>query len=112
MRGSGLKLSVFAYVNCAAASNGRRSVSGLAVMLGDTATSWKSSTQECVTTATREAEYDALCDAFKEALFMRAALAFLQPELTGTRVDIFGDNEGAKVIVDNPSSAFRSKTST
>ena len=40
---------------------------------------------------------------------MRAMLVFLQPELTGMRVDIFGDNEGAKAIVDNPSSASRSK---
>ena len=36
-------------------------------------------------------------------------LVFLQPELTGMRVDVFGDNEGAEVIVYNPSSASRSK---
>ena len=68
-----------------------------------------SSTQEFVTTATCEAEYVALCDASKEALFTRAVLVFLQPELSGMRVDIFGDNEGAKAIADNSSSASRSK---
>ena len=78
-------------------------------MLGDTAIGWKSSTQKYVTTATCEAEYVALCDAFKEALFTRAVLVFLQPELSGMRVDIFGDNEGAKAIADNPSSTSRSK---
>ena len=40
---------------------------------------------------------------------MRAVLVFLQTELTEVRVDIFRDNEGAKGIADNPSSASRSK---
>ena len=57
VRGSGLKLTVFADADFAAASNDRRSVSGVAVMLGDTAIGWKSSTQKCVTMATCEAEY-------------------------------------------------------
>ncbi|CAN0084350.1 unnamed protein product, partial [Ascophyllum nodosum] len=109
VRGSGLRLSVYADADYAAVSNDRRSVSGVAVMLGDTAIGWKSSTQKCVTTATCEAEYVALCDASKEALFTRAVLVFLQPELSGMRVDIFGDNEGAEAIADNPSSASRSK---
>ena len=108
-RGSGINLAVYTDADYAAASNDRRSVSGIAVMLGDTAIGWKSSTQKCVTTATCEAEYVALCDASKEALFTRAVLVFLQPDLTGMRVDIFGDNEGAKAIADNPSSASRSK---
>ena len=71
VRGSGLKLSVFADdAGYAAASNYRRSVSGVAVVLGDTAIGWKSSTQKYVTTATYEAEYVALCDASKEVHFM------------------------------------------
>ena len=80
-------------------------------MLGDTVIGWKSSTQKCVTTATCGAEYVALCDASKGALFARAVLVlvFLQPELNGMRVDIFGHKEGAKAIADNPSSASRSK---
>ena len=41
---------------------------------------------------------------------MRAVLVlFLQPDLTGMRMEIFGDNEGAKAIADNLSSASRSK---
>ena len=79
---------MYADVHYAAASNDRRSVSGVTVMLGNTSISWKSSTQKCVTTATCEAEYVALCDASKEALFTRAVLVFLQPELSGMRVDI------------------------
>ena len=109
MRGSGLKISVHADADYVVASNDRRFVSSVAVMLRDTAIGWKRSTQKRVTTTTSEAECVALCDASKEALFMRAVLVFLQPELTGVRVDIFGDNEGAKAIADSPSSASRSK---
>ena len=74
---------MYADADYAAASNGRRSVSGVAVMLDDTALAWKSSTQKYVTTAACEAVCVALCDASKEALFTRAVLVFLQPELSG-----------------------------
>ena len=107
--GYGLRLSVYTDADYVVASNDRRSVSGIPVILGDTAIGWKSSTQKCVTTARCEAEHVALCDASKEALFTRTVLVFLQPDLTRMRVDIFGDNEGAKAIADNPSSASRSK---
>ena len=109
VRGSGLRLSVYADADYAAASKDRRSVSSVAVMLGNTAIGWKSSTQKCTTPATCEAEHVALCDASKKALFTRALLVSLQPELSGMRVDIFGDNEGSKAIANNPSSASRSK---
>ncbi|CAN0391313.1 unnamed protein product, partial [Ascophyllum nodosum] len=52
VQGSGLRLSVYEDADYAAASNNRSSVSGVAVILGDAAISWKSSTQKCVTTAT------------------------------------------------------------
>ena len=83
---SGLKLTVFADADYAAASNDKRSVSGTAVMLRDTAIGWKSSMQKCVTTATCEAEYVTLCDASKGVLFMKAVLVFLQPKLAGMKV--------------------------
>ena len=84
-------------------------MSGVAVILGGTAISWKSSRQKRVTTATCEAEYGARCDAAKEAIFERAVLFFLQPQLAGMCVDIFGDNEGAMEIANNIGSALRSK---
>ena len=55
VRGSGLKLSVFTGADYAVVSNNRRSVSDVAVVLGDTAISWKTSTQKCMTTAACEA---------------------------------------------------------
>ena len=88
---------------------GRMSVSGVAVMLDGTSLAWKSSTQKYVATAACEAECGALCNAFKEPLFTKAVLVFLQPELSGMREDIFVDYEGSKAIADNPSSASRSK---
>ena len=42
VRGSGFRRSVFADANYVAKSNDRRSVAGVAVLLGDTAISWKS----------------------------------------------------------------------
>ena len=62
-----------------------------------------------MTTATCEAEYVALCDAAKEAIFERVLLVFLQPQLAGMCVDIFGDNEAAMTIANNPTSVLRSK---
>lgn len=53
-------------------------------MLVDTVIGWwKSSTQKCVTAATCEVECVGLCDASKEALFMRAVQVFLQSDLIG-----------------------------
>ena len=109
VRGSGSRLSVYADTDYATTSNDQRSVSDVEVILGDTTIGWKSSTQKCVTTATCEAEYITLGDASKETLFTRAVLVLLQPKLSGMQVVIFGDNEGAKAIADNPSSASRSK---
>ena len=54
VRDFGLRLSVYADADYAAVSNDRRSVSDVAVMLGDTPLDWKSSTQKCVTTTTYE----------------------------------------------------------
>ena len=93
----GVRLAVFADADYAAASDDRRFVSCVAVILGDTAISWKG-----FTTATCETEYVALCDTSKEAFFMRAVLVFLQPELTGIRVYVFGDTEGSKAIANSP----------
>ena len=74
---------MYADADYAVASNGRMSVPGVAVMLDGTALAWKRSTQKYVTTAVCEAVCVALCDASKEALFTRAVLVFLQPELSG-----------------------------
>lgn len=66
-------------------------------ILRDTAVNWKRSTKKCLATATLEAEYVAYFYTSKEVLFKRAVPAFLQPEQTGLRVDVFGVVENAKI---------------
>ena len=70
-RNSGLRMSVYTDADYAATSIDRRSVSGVAVLLSDTAIGWKRSTQKCMATATCEAQYVALCVPSNEALFTR-----------------------------------------
>ena len=71
-----------------AASNDRRVVSGVAVMLGDdTTVGWKSIIRiTCVTTANCESKYVAIYHASKEAIFTRATPVFLHFELSDMRV--------------------------
>ena len=54
-------------------------MSGVAVMLGGTAVIASSTTQLRVTLSTSEAEYVAMAQGTKTALFIRAVLAFLRP---------------------------------
>ena len=70
-RGSGLDLEAFADAGYASKATDRRSVSGGVVMCGGAAVSWFSRTQKCVTLSTTEAEYVAMSECAKEALFMR-----------------------------------------
>ena len=69
-----LQLEVFADSDFASKATDRRSVSGGIVMCGGAAVSWFSRTQKCVTLSTSEAEYVAMADSIKEALFYEAYL--------------------------------------
>ena len=75
--GSGLEISVFADANYAEKADDRRSVSGVPVTVGKSSVSWFSSTQKIVTLSTTEAEYIALGDRVKEALFVKGVLSFI-----------------------------------
>ena len=79
-------------------SIGRRSVSGTVITFGGAAVSWASSTQRCITLSTAEGEHVAQGEGVKEALFTSAALSFICPELSGSRVCFFEDNQGAKAF--------------
>jgi len=72
---------------------GRKSTSGWTFMLNGAAISWSSRTQSVVALSTTEAEYYALCDATKEALYVRKLLAELnnQDEYDEPMI-IFEDN--------------------
>ena len=59
--------------------------------------------------STTEAEYVALGEGVKEALFTGAVLSFICPELTESCVRVFEDNQGAIALDENPLSSARSK---
>ena len=108
-RGGGLELNAFVDANYASAETNRRSVSGIAIMLGKAVVSHASKTQRVVATSTSEAEYIAATEGVKEALFARAVLSFVAPETSGASIRIFEDNQGAKALIENPLSSGRSK---
>ena len=108
-RGRGLKLSLFADAEYVDKCNDRRSVSSVAVMLGNIAVSASSTTQHCVTLSTSEAEYVTMAHGAKTALAIKAVLDFVQPHLSGRAIYMYEDNEGAKALTENPQGFHRSK---
>ena len=70
-KGSGLGLVAFADADYASKATDRRSASGGAVTCAGAYVSWSSRIQKCVTVSTTEAEYVALGDTVKEAIFIR-----------------------------------------
>ena len=103
------KLSVYVDADYANKDNDRRSVSGVAVMVGGTVVNASSTTQHCVTLSASEAEYVAMAQGAKTALFTKAVLDFLQPELANETIDLFENNQGAIAIAENPISRGRTK---
>ena len=100
---------MYANADYAKKDNDRRSVSGIAVTLGGTVVSHTGKTQRVVSLSTSEAEYIAAGYGVKEALFVRAVLSFIAPETCGASVKIPEDNQGTKVLIENPLSSTRSK---
>ena len=58
-------------------------------MLGGSVVSATSTTQHCTTLSTSEAGYIAMADGIKNALFSRAVLEFVQPQLCGMFLIVF-----------------------
>ena len=85
----------------------RRSVSGAAICCGGTLVSWFSWTQKCVTLSTTEAEYVAMTDGVKEALYVRGILKFLMPSVESKGIGVFEDNRGAIDLAPSTSSHTR-----
>ena len=68
-----------------------------------------STTQHCVTFSTSEAEYAAMAQGANTALFTKAVLDFLQPELASDTIDLFQDNQRTIAIAENTISGGRTK---
>ena len=78
-------------------------------MVGGTVVNASSTTQHCVTHSTSEAEYVTMAQGAKTALFTKAVLDLLQPELANETVDLFEDNQGAIARAESPISGGRTK---
>jgi hypothetical protein len=85
-----------------------RSVSGYVFMLNGAAVSWRCRVQSCVALSTAEAEFFSLCEATREAVYLRnLLLEFGLPQTMATV--IFEDNQPCIHLVRNPVTASRSK---
>ena len=100
VKGGDLKLSVYVDADYAKKDNDKRSVSGVAVMVGDTALNASSTTQHCVALSTSEAEYVAMAQGAKTALFTKPVLDFMQSGIVRETIDLFEDNQGAIAIAE------------
>jgi len=86
----------------------RKSTSAYVFHLGYGAVSWKSKKQTSVALSSVEAEYMAMCQAAKEAVWLSGLLEELGMNLR-TPLIIYGDNQGALALAMNPDSHPRSK---
>ena len=69
--------------------------------MGDGAISWKTRKQSSITLYFTEAEYMAMCQAAKEAIWLTGFLGGLGIHLRSPPV-IFGDNQSALALTYNP----------
>ena len=108
--GSGLELEIYTDADYAdKANDDRRSVSGIAVILGGTVVSHASKTQHVVSLSTSEAASILAGDGVKEALFVRAVLSFVAPETSEASIKVLKDNQWTKGLIETPLSSAGSK---
>ena len=84
-----------------------RSTTGYAFILNGAAVSWKSKLQSVVALSTAEAEYMALCETLKEAVYLQQLLEEIG--LKALPVTIYEDNQPCIHIASNPVTSNRSK---
>lgn len=86
----------------------RRSYTGYTFIFCGAAVTWESRKQRTVALLSTEAEYMAIGDAVKEAMYLASFLGELgHPILSG--VVLFNDNHGAHFLAENPSFSTRTK---
>jgi hypothetical protein len=92
----------------------RVSISAYAFTFNGAAIAWSSKKQRTVSTSTVEAEYIALCTGAKQAVWLRELFIELGQDQflsgnPGQPVRIYGDNQGALALVENPENHQRTK---
>ena len=85
----------------------RRSYSGYAFIFGGAPISWEARKQRTVALSSTEAEYMALSEATKEALYLRDILNNIG--LINECVTLFNDNQGAMKLAQNSNYHSRTK---
>jgi hypothetical protein len=93
-----------------AADESRKSTMGYIYTFAGGPITWSSKLQRSVSTSTTEAEYLALAHAGKEAVWIRSMLEQLHRfEQVSKPTTIYGDNQGALALVQNPEFHARTK---
>jgi hypothetical protein len=107
------RLEGFTNANYASAQN-RVSISAYTFIFNRAAIAWSSKRQRAISTSTLEAEYIALCAGAKQAVWLRGLFIklgqdkFLSKD-PGRSVLLYGDNQGALALVENPENHARTK---
>ena len=108
-QGCGLCMGAYTDSDFGAFLDTRRSVSGAVLMLAKGAIRWHSRMQEVTASGTSEAEYVALSEVVKKALFLRQVQEFMEPLIKVGAVNEFEDNEGAIKLATNKHASCRTK---
>ncbi|TPX54571.1 DNA-directed DNA polymerase [Powellomyces hirtus] len=103
-----LMLVAYSDADYARCTDTRRSTSGYVFMLNGAAISWKSQRQKSTALSTAEAEYIALAECAKEALWIQGLLSELSAT-EQTAVIIYEDNQIAIKLAANPTHHQRTK---
>ena len=103
----GIEIEIFVDASFNYCPDTRRSRSGYIVLFNRCPIHWRSSMQPIITTSSTEAEYVALMDAVKEALWFKRMLGQLGFKQGPIR--IYVDNKGAIDIACNPRTSMRTK---
>ena len=105
----GVNLEVYVDSDYASKATDRRSVSGNVVMCVGACVSFSSRTQKSVTLSSTEAEYIAMANGLKEAIFLRYLWSFIFPDRDVGCTVVKEDNVGALHLANNPVTTPNSK---
>jgi hypothetical protein len=89
-------------------SESRRSTSGFVVFYNGAAVAWQSQLQSVVAMSSCEAEYIAASESTREISYLRELTSFVKNAQPGPTT-IFGDNQGALQLIENPTAHKRTK---
>jgi hypothetical protein len=90
------------------------SISAYTFIFNGASIAWSSKRQRTIATSTVEAEYIALCTGAKQAVWLRGLFIELGQDkflskAPGKPVLLYGDNQGALALVENPENHARTK---